>query len=47
MNARGAMNVSAEKLELLTEALRLSGLPLNFWGDLTEGLPDQLFRWAD
>ena len=39
MNARGAMNDLAEKLKLLKEARRTSGLPLDFWGDLTEGLP--------
>ena len=39
MNARGAMNDSEERLKLLKEARRLSGLPLNFWVDLTEGLP--------
>lgn len=39
MNARGAMHDSAEKLKLLKEARRLSGLPLDFWVDLTEGLP--------
>ena len=33
------MNDSAEKLKLLKEARRISGLPLDFWADLTEGLP--------
>ena len=33
------MNDSAEELKLLKEARRISGLPLDFWVDLTEGLP--------
>ena len=33
------MNDSVEKLKLLKEARRISGLPLDFWVDLTEGLP--------
>ena len=39
MNTRGAMNDSAEKLKLLKEARKISGLPLDFWVDLTDGLP--------
>lgn len=30
---------SAERLALLKEARRVSGMPLDFWADLTEGLP--------
>lgn len=33
------MNDSVEKLKLLKEARRISGLPLDFWVDLAEGLP--------
>jgi hypothetical protein len=33
------MDDSEERLKLLKEARKLSGLPLDFWVDLTEGLP--------
>ena len=39
MNKQGDMKDSAERLKLLKEARKASGLPLDFWVDLTEGLP--------
>lgn len=33
------MDDEARKLELLKEARQQSGLPLDFWADLTEDLP--------
>ena len=33
------MKDSADRLKLLKEARKASGLPLDFWVDLTEGLP--------
>ena len=39
MNEQGDVKDSAERLKLLKEARKASGLPLDFWVDLTEGLP--------